>query len=154
MKKLALGLVGIIIVLVGLLLVMSQDSSKTLYKDAPTVLYADIEDDLAGTNYYYIYKEDCSWCVKIKPDIAKYYYNKPEDVDFYLIDAANLQNINDGFELQPSEGFVTPSGTVESYKDIQATGTPTLVEITDGEITNFVVGGKSIPEFLTTLETA
>lgn len=151
MKKIVIGLVAIIAILGGALLFLGRNSSLTLYKDAPTVSFKDIGNDVEGTNYYYFYKEDCDWCIKIKPDIAEFYYNKDEDVDFYLIDAANVAENADVWYQGDSKTFVRPIGQFQNYTDLQITGTPTLIEIKDGEVTQFLVGGVDVPEYLATL---
>lgn len=145
MKYLIGGLVAVIVVLAGVFVVISKDTGATLYDDAPHVNYADISDT-DGKNIYYFYQETCVHCNNIKDQIASFYYNKPEDIDFYLVDAADSANSDVWY--QGSEEFVQPSGEFTSYEDIKIQGTPTMIEIDDGQFTEFFVGETDIPAYL------
>lgn len=147
MKKLLIILLVILAVLVGALTIVGKGSSATLYDDAPHVNYANITDDVLGQNLYYFYQDTCVHCNNIKADMAKFYYNKPEDIDFYLVDGADKANSDVWFRGE-QEDFIQPSGKVESADDIKILGTPTLIEITDGVITQFLVGEEAIPSYL------
>ncbi len=149
MKKLVIVLLIILAALFGLIAIVGKDSSATLYDDAPHVNYSEIGTDVVGTNLFYFYQDSCAHCINIKPDVADFYYNKPEDVDFYLVDAAAAEN--SGVWASQEEEFVEPSGTFTDYTDIKIQGTPTLIEVKDGEITQFLVGENDIPAYLESL---
>ncbi len=147
MKKMLIILVALLAVLFGVLMVVAQNSSQTLYEDAPHVDYNQLGDDVVGTNLYYFYQETCVHCNNIKPDIADFFYNKPEDIDFYLVDGADAANKGIWFQGDSAD-FVEPTGKFTDYTDVQILGTPTLVEIKDGQITQFLVGEDAIPSYL------
>lgn len=146
MKKLLIALVAVFVVLYATLVI----ASKNLYDDAPHVDYNQITDDVEGRNLYYFYQDTCVHCNNVKPKISDFYYNKPADVDFYLVDAAADVN-SDVWYQGDNDSFVKPTGEVKDYSDIKIQGTPTLVEITDGKITNFLVGEDEIPTYLESL---
>lgn len=146
MKKLIIALLIVVIILFATLKI----GSKNLYSDAPHVDYSQITDDVDGKNLYYFYQDTCAHCNNVKPKIADFYYHKPSNIDFYLVDAADDKNADAWFEGD-SSNFVKPSGEIKDYSDIQIIGTPTLVEITDGKVTNFLVGEKEIPTYLESL---
>lgn len=146
MKKLLAALLAVFV----LLFVTLQVGSKELYEDAPHVEYNQITDDVEGRNLYYFYQDTCVHCNNVKPKIADFYYHKPADVDFYLVDAAAEEN-KDVWFTGDSSKFVKPTGAIKNYSDVQIIGTPTLVEITDGKITNFLVGEEEIPRYLESL---
>lgn len=150
MKKIIVVLLVILAVLVGLLTVFSKGSTNAFYNEAPHVDYNQLGDDVVGTNLYYFYQESCVHCNNIKGDIADFYYNKPEDIDFYLVDAASSSNSAVWFQGESAD-FVEPSGKFTDYTDVQILGTPTLVEIKDGQITQFLVGEEAIPAYLESL---
>lgn len=147
MKKIVAILVIILVVLVGLLAVFSKGSSASFYSDATHVSYNQLGDDVEGTNLYYFYQESCVHCNNIKESVADFYYNKPEDIDFYLVDAADAANSDVWFSGDQAD-FVEPSGKFTDYTDVQILGTPSLVEIKDGQITQFLVGEEAIPAYL------
>lgn len=151
MKKLLIMLLVTLALLVGALAIVGRDSSATFYTDAPHVDYANITDDLEGQNLYYFYQDSCAHCENIKPAMAKFYYNKPEDIDMYLVDIMPGKGNEDAWFDGESDDFVEPSGKVTSAYDIKVPGTPTLIEITDGVVTQFLVGEDEIPAYLDTL---
>lgn len=150
MKKLIIGMLLVLVALVGALAVLGQNSSATLYADGTHANYNQIGDDVVGTNLYYFYQETCVHCNNIKEDIADFYYSDHEDIDFYFVDAAQAQN-KDVWYGGDSADFVEPSGKFTDYTDIKIVGTPTLVEIKDGQITQFLVGEEAIPAYLESL---
>lgn len=150
MKQLIIGLVVLVAALSGLLVLLSQDSSATLYDDAPHITYSQLLDDTKGKNLYYFYREDCLHCNNIKPNVAKFYYNKPDDIDFVMLDGGDKNNVDMYFK-GAEEDFVEYSGTPAAYTDITIWGTPTLIEIDDGQVTQFLTGENEVPEYLETL---
>lgn len=150
MKNLLITLLVVLAVLFGLLAITSRDSSKTFYDDVPHVNYEQITNDVVGTNLYYFYQDTCVHCNNIKEDVADFFYNRPEDIDFYAVDAADVAN-QDVWYQGDKESFVTPSGQVKDIEDIKIQGTPTLIEIKDGKITQFLVGETDIPAYLESL---
>lgn len=151
MKKLIIGLLVILMILVVLLAIVGRDTSKTFYDDAPHVAYENLTDDVEGQNLYYFYQDSCIHCNNIKPALADFYYNKPEDIDMYLLDIEPGNGNDDAWFRGEEADFVEPSGKVTEDSKIQVMGTPTLIEITDGEITQFLAGETEIPEYLETL---
>ncbi|WOO89149.1 hypothetical protein R2F61_00175 [Mollicutes bacterium LVI A0078] len=151
MKKLIIGMLIVLIALVAALAVLGQGSSASLYADGTHADYNQIGDDVVGTNLYYFYQESCVHCNNIKEDIADFYYSdEHEDIDFYFVDAAQSKNSDVWFRGE-SDDFVPPSGKFTDYTDIQILGTPTLIEIMDGQITQFLVGEEAIPAYLESL---
>lgn len=154
MKKLVIGLLAILAVLIGGLVYLSKTSPTNeyakLYNEAPQVEYAKLLDDQEGTNLYYFYQESCEHCNLIKEDVAKFYYNKPENIDFYLVDGQASSNKDIWYQGDKAD-FEAPEGPISSYEDIKILGTPTLVEVTDGTVTQFLVGDADIPEYLAEL---
>ncbi len=151
MKKIIIVLVAIILVLVTSMLLVGNKSSLTLYKDAPKLTYDEIYEHTDGTNLFYIYQDDCPHCIEIKGDVAKFYYNKPDNINFYLVDGKDIDN-NGNIWFDKSTGdFIEPSGPIDTKEDIKIKGTPTLIEITDNEVTQFLVGSADIPEYLESL---
>ncbi len=150
MKKIIIILVAILAILVGILgfAMNGSESAATLYKKAPHVNYNQLLDDINGQNLYYFYQESCSHCNNIKGDVADFYFNKPENIDFYLVDAADSANQD---VWADSETEVQETGLVSDYSDIQIKGTPTLIELQDGKITQFLVGEEAIPSYLSSL---
>lgn len=145
MKKIIIGLAVVLIVLVSILAVVGQGSSAKLYSDADHLEYSELGQNVLGTNLFYFYQESCSHCNNIKEDVNNFYRNQPADVNFFLIDAADATNQE---VWDSSEDFVTPSGRVTDYSDIKIQGTPTLIEVKDGVITQFLVGETDIPTYL------
>ncbi len=145
MKKIVIALAAILVVLVAMLVVVGQGSSAKLYSDADHLNYEEIEQNVIGTNLFYFYQESCVHCNNIKEDVNNFYRNQPEDINFFLIDAADAANAD---VWDSSEEFVAPSGRVSDYTDIKIQGTPTLIEVKDGQITQFLVGETDIPAYL------
>lgn len=156
MKKIVIALLTILVVLIAGLTYLYKSSPTSqyagLYDDATHITYDQLlTDDVEGTNLFYFYQETCSHCNAIKNDVAKFYYNnKDENIDFYLVDGADPKN-QDIWYQGAKEDFVAPSGPVTADTDIKIQGTPTLIEIKDGEITQFLVGDTDIPAYLESL---
>lgn len=151
MKKMLIILLAILAILIGTLMVVGKDSSATFYADAPHLAYNQLTDDADGQNLYYFYQDDCHFCNEIKPQMADFFYSKPADIDFYLIDIAPGKGNDDVWFDKSTGDFTAASGKLDDYNDIKVTGTPTLVETTDGEITQFLVGAADIPEYIESL---
>ncbi len=155
MKNLVIILVGCLAVLLIALLAIGQfgDNSANFYKTAPHVTLNDEQFDFEGKNLYYYYQEDCSHCNAIKSSISNFYNDKDSDIDFYLVDAAASDGSNQGVWTDASTAaFEEPSGSVSTLGDVQIQGTPSLVDITDGEVKYFAVGETEIPSYLETLK--
>lgn len=154
MKKIVIVLLAILVILVGGLVVLQKNSPTSqyakLYDEAEHLTSDQLLDDTEGTNLLYFYQETCSHCNNIKNDVAEFYYNKPADIDFYLVDGAVTDNQDIWFSGENAD-FVAPNGPVTADTDIKIQGTPTLIEIKDGEITQFLVGEEEIPSYLASL---
>lgn len=149
MKKIVIALVSILVILIGMLFVIKATAPVDFYKSTEHINYKDISKT-DGTNLYYVYQEACAHCKNIKDDVADFYEKKDENINLFLVDAAKTENADVWFAGDESE-FKKPSGDFSSYNDIKITGTPTLVEIKDGKITQFFVGEDEIPEYLNKL---
>lgn len=148
MKKMIIALCVVLVVLLGGLVVIqsSGQTSSTFYDDAPHAVIGDTIP-AEGTNLYYYYQETCVHCNNIKSSMADWYNNsKPEDVNFYLVDAATEENQE--VWTTDSDNYTEPNGKVSELSDLTIQGTPTLIEVTDGEVANFNVGETDIPAYL------
>lgn len=136
--KLVVGVVVVSFAIIGFLSIYEND----FYEDAPHISYNEIvsvsED--APVVYYYFYREDCSHCQDIKEDMKNFYKNLNDNEILYLIDVNELEN-SEALESKP---YTKEDG----LSKLTITGTPTLVETKDGEVTNYLTGSVAIPEYI------
>ncbi len=93
---------------------------------------------------YYFYQPQCPHCIEIEEDIVKYYDNKSDDVEFYAVDLSNSENAN----VWSKEDFSLVGTEVKKVSDFKVVGTPTMIELNNGEIANVAVGNEEVIDLL------
>lgn len=103
------------------------------------------EDEIdSGNVLYYFYQPNCSHCQAIKSDIVDFYENKPEDIKFYAVDLT--EDINQDIWSADTSNEVGDS--IETIGDFKVLGTPTMVQMNDGEVTAVSVGTDEVLSLL------
>ncbi len=158
MKQMKL-LIGILITLLLISVVginLLQKETNRLYNENEKVTINEIFEK-EGKNIYYFYKEDCSYCIKAKPELVKYIEaNKVANtgINFYLVDMANVDNsqifykgtdyaVDDNFKMNPQE--------IKGLSDLQIVGTPSMIYMEDKQAKELALDLRSIYQLLNTL---
>lgn len=154
MNKIIIGLVALLAILVGGTFVVQAGIDKTdLYTTAEHVNTKDVFDK-KGKNIFYFYQEQCSHCQDMKPTMQKFYKaltDAKTDVNFYLVDMAQSENSEQwysGEDYTKDDNFKDNPADIKSIKDLQIVGTPTMVTIENGKVTNYGIGGTKIFDIL------
>ncbi len=150
MKKITIGLLVILALLLVTIQIIGKNSTGSLYDRGEHIEYSQITDHTDGINLFYVYMKSCAHCNNIKPDINKFYNNKPDNINFYFIegdDPANSQIWYTGDE----QSYEPYTGELTDNSQIKIVGTPTLITVEDGQVTNNFVGEKPITSHLESL---
>lgn len=150
MNKLLIGLGVILVIVAGLFFVIDKAEDKSdLYTDVPKV--NEVNQGTSGDYFVYFSRETCSHCEDIRSDVEKFYdslvENNPE-VGFYLIDMeeeANQKYFTSEEESVVGTDYYIDPATIPSGYDInefKIAGTPTLLYVSDGVITDIAVGAS------------
>ncbi len=150
MKKLIGFLVVLLVIIsVAIFAVSKKADAESLYNIATKVNQDEIFE-LDGNNIFYFYQEDCVHCNNMKPSMTNF-YNALEgtDVNFYVVDMAQTDGANQslwyqGTDYTTDENYKANPEDIKSLDDLQIVGTPTMLTIEDGTVTNYGVGGSEI----------
>lgn len=96
-----------------------------------------------GQVYLYFYQPECSHCLAIKPNIVDFYSKLDGSSEFYRIDMTLEQNADMWADTEAVTGTV-----IDEIGSIDITGTPTLVTVNDGEITDVAIGDTPINQII------
>ncbi len=150
MKAIIITVGVLLIALITLLIFMLTLTSglNSFYDEEVTKLnYNEIQitDVPKGqTNLYYFYQENCHYCNEIKPTMRKYNDIFMEDpkVNLYFVDIG----VDENRDAWAKEDQVI-NNDLDSYKkygDIKISGTPTIIEVTDGKVASYESGTTGV----------
>lgn len=116
--------------------------TKVEYKDLMT---------MPGNNLYYFYQETCSHCNDLKPTILEFSkkLTGQDAVNLYLVDMRAEENEGAWASGTYNE---TDLEAMKTYEDIKIKGTPTMINVVDGEVKNYSLGGTQIEALLASVE--
>ncbi len=134
-------LIGIIITLGILILSLNTivNNKFDLYKEAEHVTYDQVLAEDNTTTIYYYYKDSCHFCASIKNQVTNVYNatTNRNDINLKLVDMALAKNngawANDEYDIENIEG-------VEKGEDIKIKGTPAMIIVENGQLTDYKVG--------------
>ncbi len=152
MNKIIMALGALLIVLIGGIAIANiKVESENFYNDAEKIAASDVFSQ-EGRGIFYFYQDDCSHCQAMKPSMKNFFEAINEtDVNFYIIDMADETNSDfwyQGEDYTTDENFTQEPKEIKSINDMQIVGTPTMVTIDDGEVTNYGIGGTAIFDIL------
>ncbi len=152
MNKIIIILAAVLITLIAGISIANIQIEKTdFYNNAEHIAAADVfKQD--GRGIYYFYQDDCSHCKAMKPSMSNFYNAIVDtDVNFYLVDMADKENSAywyQGEDYTTDENFKQNPEDIKSVEDMQIVGTPTMVTIDNGKVTNYGIGGTAIFDIL------
>ncbi len=144
-----------ILLIIGFLGILSfstilfSNSNVDLYKVANKSTMNEIFNN-QGDNIYYFYQEDCGHCKEAKPIITDFYnksIEKEADVKFNLIDMVEEDNKElwyQGDDYTTDENYKSEPKDIKNIDDLQIIGTPSMIRIKDGKVTDYVIGNSDI----------
>lgn len=97
----------------------------------------------SGKVLYYFYQPECTNCLEIEEDIVNYYNEKPDSVEFYAVDLS----IKDNSDIW-NENVSSVGTKVEKISDFKVIGTPTIIQLSNGEIQAVAVGSDDVVKVL------
>ncbi len=144
-----------LVLIIGLVFATNQAEANDFYLTTPNIKYDEIQN-YEGTNIIYYYQSDCHYCNSIKDQIADF-EEALEGINgysMYLVDmkdsynsvawydwAAHNATFGENTPATVNPDFIYDPALMDSYKDVEVTGTPTMVLVEDGEITQYAIGG-------------
>lgn len=141
----------VLIVGVGALLA-TQLPTNYAYDNADSVNYSELLDDTEGQDVYYFYQKTCVHCEDLKPTINTFYEETTaiDGLDFHLVDMANAVNEDAWISKDDPEyaEFSQVPADMKTLADIRIVGTPTMMFVKDGVVTDYQVGNDLIIEMM------
>lgn len=121
----------------------NEDKLDSEFANIPTKVASDTVSSSDNVLYYF-YQPQCSHCIEIKEDIVDYYNDLPSDQEFYAVDLSSADNM----DIWNADESSTVGTKIKTISDLQVMGTPTMVQLSNGEIQTVAVGDKDIIKLL------
>ena len=142
MKKLVMLLVIFPVVAIAALLILDRVGEPGRTANLPRIVYTDIFDQEEDIYFVYFWRNDCPRCAEFEPSVVAAFN---EGVPVYVVDMNNRTNSpvfyregalrDDELPNQEMHGL-----SITDYSEIDVVGTPTVVRVENGVITDRVSG--------------
>ncbi|MCL1990113.1 MAG: thioredoxin family protein [Defluviitaleaceae bacterium] len=154
MKKLMVASLSVIVVLLAALVVVDQVGPPTRTAQLPRIFYTEAFDQEEDVYFVYFWRSNCPRCAEFQPYVVRA-FNAGTPV--FIVDMNNNNNQDAWYrrgehrddELIGRAGDAT-GATHYSQIELTIEGTPTLVRIENGVLTDHVAGVSPAVQLLET----